>query len=91
MHYMRLATTHHCLMLYYLMLFYAISTNEHYRGNAILSHVSPISRKLLSEWADGLESDRMTRINNAVRNGYLNGDSAVEIGRKIRGHAKPRL
>ncbi|MTC36124.1 hypothetical protein GKR67_16145 [Providencia alcalifaciens] len=47
----------------------------------------PFQGKLLSEWAAGLESDRMTRINNAVRNGYLNGDSALEIGRKIRGHA----
>lgn len=46
----------------------------------------PFQGKLLSEWADGLETDRMTRINNTVRNGYLNGESAVEIGRKIRGH-----
>ncbi|PHM46637.1 phage minor head protein [Xenorhabdus miraniensis] len=47
----------------------------------------PFQGKLLSEWADGLEKDRMARISNAVRAGYLNGDSAVEIGRKIRGHA----
>ncbi|MDX7992883.1 phage minor head protein [Xenorhabdus littoralis] len=46
----------------------------------------PFQGKLLSEWADGLEKDRMSRISNAVRNGYLNGESAVEIGRKIRGH-----
>lgn len=47
----------------------------------------PFQGKLLSEWATGLEFDRMTRINNAVRNGFLNGDSSVEIGCKIRGHA----
>ncbi|MEQ1976641.1 phage minor head protein [Xenorhabdus sp. SGI240] len=47
----------------------------------------PFQGKLLSEWADGLEKDRMTRISNTVRHGYLNGESAVEIGRKIRGHA----
>ncbi|WP_374447405.1 phage minor head protein [Providencia sp.] len=47
----------------------------------------PFQGKLLSEWASGLESDRMTRISNTVRNGYLNGDSTVDIGRKIRGHA----
>ncbi|PHM22228.1 phage minor head protein [Xenorhabdus ehlersii] len=47
----------------------------------------PFQGKLLSEWADGLEKDRMARISNTVRNGYLNGESAVEIGRKIRGHA----
>lgn len=46
----------------------------------------PFQGKLLTEWAGGLEADRMARINNAVRNGYLNGDSAVDIGRKIRGH-----
>ncbi|SFO05764.1 Phage Mu protein F like protein [Xenorhabdus japonica] len=28
----------------------------------------------------------MARINNTVRHGYLNGESAVEIGRKVRGH-----
>ncbi|MCP9269835.1 phage head morphogenesis protein [Xenorhabdus sp. XENO-1] len=47
----------------------------------------PFQGKLLSEWVDGLEKDRMARISNTVRHGYLNGDSAVEIGRKIRGHA----
>ncbi|WP_334469799.1 phage minor head protein [Arsenophonus sp. PmNCSU2021_1] len=48
----------------------------------------PFQGKRLSEWADGLEKDRMIRISNTVRNGYLNGDSAVEMGRKIRGHVK---
>ena len=48
----------------------------------------PFQGKLLSEWTDGLEADRMARISNAVRNGYLNGESAVDIGRKIRGYAK---
>lgn len=48
----------------------------------------PFQGKLLSEWAEGLEKDRMTRINNTVRHGYLKGDSAVQIGRNIRGDAK---
>ncbi|MFS1538544.1 MAG: phage minor head protein [Candidatus Phlomobacter fragariae] len=50
----------------------------------------PFQGKLLSEWADSLEKDRLARINNTVRQGYLNGESAVEIGRKIRGHANQR-
>ncbi len=62
-----------------------MSITEEMLFSSVMSR--PFQGKLLSEWADGLESDRMTRINNAVRNGYLNGDSAVEIGRKIRGHA----
>ncbi|KER01525.1 hypothetical protein LGZ99_20485 [Photorhabdus temperata] len=47
----------------------------------------PFQGKLLSEWASGLEQDRLVRISNTVKNGYLNGDSAYEIGKKIRGHA----
>ncbi|WP_340617534.1 phage minor head protein [Xenorhabdus entomophaga] len=62
-----------------------MSITEEMLFSSVMSR--PFQGKLLSEWADGLESDRMTRINNAVRNGYLNGDSAVEVGRKIRGHA----
>ncbi|MFS1564192.1 MAG: phage minor head protein [Candidatus Arsenophonus phytopathogenicus] len=54
--------------------------------SAVMSR--PFQGKLLSEWAEGLEKDRMTRINNTVRNGYLHGDSAVQIGRQIRGHVK---
>lgn len=32
----------------------------------------PFQGRLLSEWAEGLETDRMTRIVNAVRHGYPN-------------------
>lgn len=45
----------------------------------------PFQGKLLSEWSDNIADDRMTRINNAVRLGYLNGDTTEQIVRKIRG------
>lgn len=45
----------------------------------------PFQGKLLSEWADNIADDRMTRINNAVRLGYLSGDTTEQIVRKIRG------
>ncbi|EDV5024191.1 hypothetical protein ID80_004881 [Salmonella enterica subsp. enterica serovar Ball] len=45
----------------------------------------PFQGKLLSEWAGNIADDRMTRINNAVRMGYLNGDTTEQIVRKIRG------
>ncbi|MTC21825.1 MULTISPECIES: hypothetical protein [unclassified Providencia] len=62
-----------------------MSITEEMLFSSVMSR--PFQGKLLSEWASGLESDRMMRINNAVRHGYLNGDSTVDIGRKIRGHA----
>ncbi|MBD1228662.1 phage minor head protein [Xenorhabdus griffiniae] len=62
-----------------------MSITEEMLYSSVMSR--PFQGKLLSEWAEGLEKDRMARISNAVRNGYLNGDSAVDIGRKIRGHA----
>lgn len=62
-----------------------MSITEEMLFSAVMSR--PFQGKLLSEWRGGLESDRMARINNVVRNGYLNGDSTVDIGRKIRGHA----
>lgn len=45
----------------------------------------PFQGKLLSEWTGNIADDRMTRINNAVRMGYLNGDTTEQIVRKIRG------
>ncbi|WP_338882671.1 phage minor head protein [Xenorhabdus sp. TH1] len=62
-----------------------MSITEEMLYSSVMSR--PFQGKLLSEWAEGLEADRMVRINNAVRNGYLHGDSVVDIGRKIRGHA----
>jgi len=45
----------------------------------------PFQGRLLSEWADNLETDRLTRITNAVRTGYLVGDTNEQIVRKVRG------
>lgn len=47
----------------------------------------PFQGRLLSEWADSLEADRMTRISNTVRQGFLLGDMHEQIARKVRGHA----
>lgn len=47
----------------------------------------PFQGRLLSEWADNLESDRLARIVNAVRRGYLAGDTVETIARSVRGHA----
>lgn len=47
----------------------------------------PFQGRLLSEWASNLETDRMTRIENTVRQGFLLGDTTEQIARKVRGHA----
>lgn len=47
----------------------------------------PFQGRLLSEWAESLESDRLARIVNAVRRGYLAGDTVETIARSVRGHA----
>jgi len=47
----------------------------------------PFQGRLLSEWAGNLEADRMTRITNAVRRGYLLGDTTETIARQVRGQA----
>ena len=47
----------------------------------------PFQGRLLSEWADNLESDRLARIVNAVRRGYLAGDTVETISRSVCGHA----
>ncbi len=47
----------------------------------------PFQGRLLSEWAENLESDRLARIVNAVRRGYLAGDTVETIARSVRGHA----
>ncbi|WP_449549422.1 phage minor head protein [Lelliottia amnigena] len=47
----------------------------------------PFQGRLLSEWASNLESDRLTRVVNAVRRGYLAGDTVEAIARNVRGHA----
>ncbi|VFS60093.1 phage minor head protein [Leminorella grimontii] len=45
----------------------------------------PFQGRLLKDWADNLEADRITRIANAVRNGFLLGDTNEQIVRNVRG------
>ncbi|CAI1684317.1 structural protein [Serratia fonticola] len=45
----------------------------------------PFQGRLLREWADKLETDRMRRISNSVSQGYLQGETAEQIYRRIRG------
>ncbi|MFC0225675.1 hypothetical protein [Serratia aquatilis] len=45
----------------------------------------PFQGRLLSEWAGKLETDRMQRISNAVSQGYLQGETADQIYRRVRG------
>lgn len=47
----------------------------------------PFQGRLLSEWASNLEADRMARITNTVRRGYLLGDTTETIARQVRGQA----
>lgn len=47
----------------------------------------PFQGRLLSEWADNLEADRMARVVNAMRRGYLQGDTTETIARQVRGIA----
>lgn len=47
----------------------------------------PFQGRLLKEWAENLETDRLTRISNTVRSGYLAGDTTEQIARKVRGTA----
>ena len=45
----------------------------------------PFQGNLLSGWAASAEEDRLTRIINAVKSGFLAGDDIETIARKIRG------
>lgn len=45
----------------------------------------PFQGRLLKEWASNMGSDRIRRITNAVRSGYLGGDTVDTIVRRIRG------
>lgn len=45
----------------------------------------PFQGRLLSDWAENIESDRLTRIINTVRKGYLQGDTNEQIARQVRG------
>lgn len=45
----------------------------------------PFQGRLLREWAQGIEADKMTRIRSAVRMGFLEGKTTSQIVREIRG------
>ncbi|OMK84479.1 hypothetical protein BFI36_16945 [Yersinia pestis subsp. microtus bv. Caucasica] len=45
----------------------------------------PFQGRLLRDWAENIEADRMTRIINTVKNGYLAGDTVEQMARKVRG------
>ena len=45
----------------------------------------PFQGRLLKEWAANLEESRLTLIRNAVRSGYVEGQTTADIVRKIRG------
>lgn len=45
----------------------------------------PFQGRLLKEWASNVGSDRIRRITNTVRTGYLQGETTNDIVRRIRG------
>lgn len=45
----------------------------------------PFQGKLLREWMKGLEADRAVKIRDAVRMGYIEGETTEQIVRRIRG------
>lgn len=47
----------------------------------------PFQGKLLKEWIAGLETDRITRIENAITQGFITGQTITEIARNVRGRA----
>ena len=50
---------------------------------AVLSR--PFQGRLLSEWALGLGTDRMTRIRDAIRIGFVNSETIAQMVAKLRG------
>ncbi len=50
---------------------------------AVLSR--PFQGRLLREWAQSIESDRMTRVRDAVRIGYVQQETIDQMVRRIRG------
>lgn len=45
----------------------------------------PFQGRLLKEWASGIEEARMTRIRDAIRIGFVEGESNQQIIRRLRG------
>lgn len=50
----------------------------------------PFQGRLLSEWASNIEDDRLKRVANAVRAGYVTGETTEQIIRRVRGTKKNR-
>ena len=50
----------------------------------------PFQGRLLSEWVSNIEDDRIKRIANAVRTGYVTGETTEQIIRRVRGTKKNR-
>lgn len=46
---------------------------------------TPMEGALLRHWTDGMETGRMDRLNRAIRNGIVNGETTDQIVRTIRG------
>ncbi len=45
----------------------------------------PFQGRLLEDWASNIEADRMVKVRNAVRTGYLEGKTTDQIVRSVRG------
>ncbi len=45
----------------------------------------PMQSRLLSEWAKGIEADKMVRIRDALRMGYVEGETISQMVQRIRG------
>lgn len=45
----------------------------------------PMQNRLLKEWAQGMESDKMVRIRDALRMGYVEGETIGQMVQRIRG------
>lgn len=45
----------------------------------------PMQGRLMREWAASIEADRMTRIRDAIRIGYVEGETVDQVLRRIRG------
>lgn len=45
----------------------------------------PFQGRLLKEWATGIEADRMARIRDSLRMGYIEGKTIAQMVREIRG------
>lgn len=59
----------------------AISVDQVY--SAALSR--PMQNRLLKEWAASIEADKMTRIRDALRMGYVEGETISQMVQRIRG------